>query len=350
MTRDQVTIRLCHFPNALGLLGLWTVVILLAANACCAAEPNLEPLSCDPAQVLGANSCAKCHENEVQQWKLTPHFGTFDTLHRKPEAKEITKRLGLSSVKRNDTCVKCHYTQQLKGERVRVVSGISCESCHGAAQQWNPLHNDYGGPNVTKESETDEHRQQRIEASIAAGMNNPHNLYLIARQCLACHTTPDEQLVNVGGHTPGSRDFELVSWSQGMVRHNFLRTGGTSNGEATQSQLRVMYVVGVMADLEASLRATAKATVKAPFGTASAQRAAGLKHKLLAIEQQTDDPYIQQALDAALQAPLKLNQSDALLAAAKAIGEAAFAFAQQADGNQLESLDALLPPPGSYKR
>ena len=180
------------------------------------------------------NACAKCHEKEVQQWKQTPHFVTFESLHRKPEAKAITKRLGLSTVKRNDTCVKCHYTQQQKGSRVRVVSGISCESCHGASENWNPLHNDYGGANVTKEMESPEHRQQRIEASIAAGMNNPSNPYLIARQCLACHTTPDEKLVNVGGHTAGSPDFELVAWSQGMIRHNFLRTGGTSNGTASK--------------------------------------------------------------------------------------------------------------------
>jgi hypothetical protein len=212
------------------------------------------------------------------------------------------------------------------------------------------LHNDYGGPNATKAMESAEHRQQRIDASVAAGMNNPANLYLIARQCLACHTTPDEKLVNVGGHTPGSRDFELVAWSQGIVRHNFLRTGGAANAMAGQGQLRVMYVVGVMADLEASLRATAQATTKATFGVSSAQRAARLKRKLLEIQQLTDDPNVQQALDAALSAPLKLNQRESLLAAAKAIGQAAFAFAEKAEGKNLATIDPLLPQPTNYKQ
>jgi len=320
------------------------VIFLLAAPSSAA-----EPLRCDPAQVLGVNSCAKCHEQEVQQWKLTPHFSTFESLHRKPAAKAIAKRLGLSSVKRNDTCVKCHYTQQQKGKRVRVVAGVSCESCHGAAKDWVALHNDYGGPNVTRELEPVEHRQQRIEASVAAGMNNPANLYLIARQCLACHTTPDERLVNVGGHTAGSRDFELVAWSQGIVRHNFLRTGGAANGAASPAQLRVMYVVGVMADLEASLLATAQATTKATFGTESAQRAATLKRKLLEIRKRTDDPYVAQAMNAALQAPLKLNQRQTLLAAAETIGKAAFNFAEKVSGNDLGAIDALLPPPQTYK-
>jgi len=358
MTNDQILNQRTHLSTGVRSFGIpisfvirhSSFVILLLIAPCLAAEPHLEPLRCDPAQVLGADSCAKCHENEVRQWKLTPHFATLESLHRKPEAKAITKRLGLSTVKRNETCVKCHYTQQQKGGRLRVVAGVSCESCHGASRDWVALHNDYGGPNVTKKMESAQHRQQRAEASIAAGMNNPTNLYLIARQCLACHTTPDERLVNVGGHTPGSRDFELVAWSQGMVRHNFLRTGGTSNGVVLQSQLRVMYVVGVMADLEASLRATAQATTKAPFGTTSAQRAAGLKRKLYEIQQRTNDPYVGQAMEAALLAPLKLNQSEVLLAAAKTIGEAAFVFAGKADGNDLAAIDPLLPLPNAYKK
>jgi len=327
-----------------------SLVVVLLTTPCSAAEPNLDALRCDPAKVLGADSCAKCHEKEFQQWKLTPHFATFESLHRKPEAKAITKRLGLSTVKRNETCVKCHYTQQQKGDRERVVAGVSCESCHGAAKDWVTLHNDYGGTNVGKELESAEHREQRLTESMAAGMNNPANYYLVARQCLACHTTPDEQLVNVGGHLPGSQEFEFVSWSQGVVRHNFLRTGGMANATASQAQLRVMYVVGVMADLEASMRGTAQATVKATFGTAAAQRAARLKQKLLEINQLSSDPYVQQALDAALQAPLKLNQSETLLAAANLIGEAAFNFAKNARGNDLAALDPLLPQPNNYRQ
>ncbi|MGI9428421.1 MAG: cytochrome c family protein [Bythopirellula sp.] len=333
-----------------GLGVVFLVAMLGGGRGSWGAERDFNPLRCDPAQVLGADSCAKCHENELRQWKRTPHHETFESLHRKPAAKAITKRLGLSTVKRNDTCVQCHYTQQQKGERVRVVAGVSCESCHGAARDWVALHNDYGGPDATKAAESAEHRQQRRAASVAAGMNNPINMYLIARQCLACHTTPDEQLVNVGEHQPGTPEFELVSYSQGVVRHNFLRTGGTSNGAATPAQLRVMYVVGVMADLEASLRATAKATVKAPFGIASARRAAGLKRKLNVIRETIDDPYVQQALAAALHAPLKLNQSESLLAAASTIGTAAFEFAENADGSKLAALDPLLPTPDQYKQ
>ena len=335
-------------PLRILITSLLTISVLAAPVRSEDAEYRVE-IDCDPAKVLGAESCTKCHEAELKRWQGTPHFATFEALHRRPEAKQIAKRLGLPSIKRNEVCVKCHYTQQKVGKRLRVVSGISCESCHGAGLDWVPLHNDYGGPNATKAQETPEHAQQRLANSIAAGMNNPSNLYLIARQCLSCHSAPNEQLVNVGEHPTGSRDFELVSWSQGMVRHNFLRSGNNVNVPSSPERLRVMYVVGVLADLEASFRATALATKKDVYGIASAQRAAQLKRKLYDICDKISDEQLYRALDAALAVPLKLGQSEALVAAADEIGAAAYSFAKAANGQELAAIDELLPSPQQYK-
>jgi hypothetical protein len=304
---------------------------------------------CNPAKVLGPESCLKCHENETLVWKQTPHFATFETLHRKPEAKQIAERLGLRSVKRNDECTKCHFTVQTVHGRDRVVAGVSCESCHGAAQDWVVLHSDYGGPTATKAIETPEHRKERVARSIAAGMNNPANLYLVARQCLACHTSPNERLVNVGEHAAGSPEFELVAWSQGRVRHNFLRTDGVTNKPSSPERLRVMFVVGVMADLEASLRATAAASEKAAYGIAAAQRAARQKRRLYEISLLIENPHVAAAMQAALGARLKLNNREALVAAADEIGKSAYEFASTADGATLAAIDPLLPKPEQYK-
>jgi hypothetical protein len=191
--------------------------------------------------------------------------------------------------------------------------------------------------------ETAEHLRQRIEQSIARGMNNPHNVYLIAKQCYNCHTVPNERLVNVGGHSAGSPGFELVAWSQGIVRHNFLRTGGNTNGESTPAQLRVLYVVGVMTDLEYSLRAMAAATELANFGVTSAQRAARMKQRLHEIQQLVKEPTIAPALEALATVEPRLGNSAALLAAADAVGKAAYAFADQADGARLSAIDSFLP-------
>ena len=65
-------------------------IVLLAVTfqsrtiAARAQEPVFGPPVHDAAKIVGSDQCAKCHDKEVQQWMRTPHFATFDTLHRKP--------------------------------------------------------------------------------------------------------------------------------------------------------------------------------------------------------------------------------------------------------------------------
>jgi hypothetical protein len=160
---------------------------------------------------------------------------------------------------------------------------------------------------------------------------------------------PDEKLVNTGGHLAGSHDFELVAWSQGMVRHNFLRGGGTTNAMSSQDELRVMFVVGVMTDLEYSLRATAAATNKSTFGVTGAKRAARMKKKLLEIQKLVNDPLLNSALEALETVELRLGNSAAIVAAADAVGKAANDFAEKADGKLLAAIDGLIPRADQYK-
>lgn len=343
--RPYVALRLLVLLAAAA--SLVVASVLVAADE--AEVPQFTPRQCDPASVVGYDTCVKCHESELKQWMQTPHYRTFDMLHRKPEAKEIAAKMGLRSIKRNETCVTCHYTRQQQGSRLRVVAGVSCESCHGGAKDWLNLHADYGGPNVTRQKETAVHRQQRLAASVAAGMNNPANLYLMARQCLSCHTVPDERLVNVGGHKAGTDGFELVAWSQGAVRHNFVRSDGAVNAVSDPARLRVMYVVGAMADLEASLRGVADATEVAIYGQATANRAARAKKQLWEIQRQIDHPLLGEALAAVSQLELTVGNETALVAAADAVGQAAYKFAQ-IDGNTIGAVDDMLPSPNEYKQ
>jgi hypothetical protein len=339
----------------------FALYLLIASLACLAggaparadavevSDAELGFVRCDAAKVVGAEACVKCHAGETEVWKQTPHFATFETLHRRPEAKAIADKLGLPSVKRNEVCIKCHFNHQSVDGRVRITGGVTCESCHGAARDWLETHNDYGDKQLTRLTEPPEHRAERIRRAVEAGMNNPTNLYLVARQCLACHTTPDERLVNVGGHPAGSPDFELVAWSQGMVRHNFLRNDGKANGESSRERLRLMFVVGVMADLEASLRATAAATEKAEFAVASAKRAVLGKKRLYEISQAVDNTLVRQAAEAAVAVRLKLNNREALLAAADAVGRAAYELAASEDGTNLSAVDPLVPTSEQFR-
>lgn len=327
---------------------LTTVAITLPTAARGQAPPVTGGDAFNPAKVIGSDGCKKCHAAEIATWEQTPHHKTIDSLHRKPEAKAIASRLGLRSVKRNDVCVRCHYTRKEVRGRVRIDSGVSCESCHGPALDWVGVHAEYG-PGVTRETETPEARQNRRLASIAAGMNNPANLYLIARQCLDCHTTPNEELVEVGGHPAGSTDFNLVSWSQGMVRHNFVRSGGAVNEPSSITRIRVIHLVGLMTDLEYSLRAVAKATKGGTFAQTAANRAANRKQSLWEAQRLLNHPMLGDALSAVQTLELKLGNGEAINEAADAIGNAAYLFAEQADGTQLAAIDSLLPDPRTYK-
>src|SRR4051812_5496200 len=128
----------------------WLAAILSAALAAslarAAAPDHPRDVKLDPQLVVGHESCAKCHANEVATWAKTAHSTTFLTLHQKKEASEIAKKLGLSSIKRGQVCIDCHYTPQTAPDNagpVKAVSGVSCESCHGPAQKWLTLHSDY---------------------------------------------------------------------------------------------------------------------------------------------------------------------------------------------------------------
>jgi hypothetical protein len=315
------------------------------------AKRSLQPAApADPHAVLGNESCVKCHAGEIKVWRKTPHAKTLAELHRRPEAKQIAAKLGLQSIKHDGRCVACHYTQQNDTSgSPHTIAGVSCESCHGAARDWLDLHHDYGGETITRLTESVEHRRQRIAQSIAAGMRNPANLFLVAQSCLRCHTTGDEELVNVGGHSAGSLDFEFVSWSQGTVRHNFVRSDGKTNQISSPQRLRVMFVAGMIAELEASLRATAMATQKATFGVTAAKRAARAGARIKSVAAKVDDAILNEIVKVFQSVTLKLNNQAQLTTAADTVARLGYEFAAANDGSAMESLDAFIPSQDRWK-
>ena len=335
--------------------GIAGLVLLLgsAAFAVTASQSTTGPglaAPANPDSVLGTQACVKCHANEIKVWEKTPHFRTFDELHRRPEAKQIAKKLGLKSIKHDGRCVNCHYTQQQDASGAHhAIAGVSCESCHGAAKGWVDIHHDYGGEGITRLTETPEHKKQRIAAAVAAGMRNPANVFSVAQSCLRCHTTADEELVNVGGHTAGSMDFEFVAWSQGTIRHNFVRTDGKSNEASTPERTRVMFVAGMIAELEASMRATAVATKKATYGVTAAKRTARAAKRLNSVGSKINDPNITEILDVFKSVKLKLNNQAQLTAAADKIAVLGYQFAEKNDGSKLGVLDSFIPKSDRWK-
>ena len=292
-------------------------------------------------KVEGPQSCAECHAESVEAWRQTSHFNTFNEMHRRPEAREIAQKLGIKRIKHESMCLSCHYTSQEVDGSLDVIAGISCESCHGPAVDWVNLHNDYG-EGATKETETAEHKATRIQKSVDAGMINPRDLYSVATNCYECHLVPNENLVNVGGHPAGSKGFELVSWLDGEVRHNFQRTDGKFNAEIPAEQKRMLFIISIILETEHGLRGTAKATSADTYGKQMATRTNTAIKKLGQVAQVLKSEELAAVHAAAKSGKLTINNADELNAAADKVKALGADFAQRNDGSSFAELDKFI--------
>ena len=301
----------------------------------------------DAAKTVGPNACAECHKQEAEAWKSTHHFKTFRDMPRNTKANEIADKLGVRRIRYESLCAGCHFTLQQKNNREEPVAGISCESCHSAGQDWVKVHSGFSGKTILFESKAE--AKERWKLADSKGMIRPRSIYLLAKNCNSCHVVPQEELVNKGGHPAGSV-FELVSWSQGEVRHNTWHSKGRENVPANAARRRMLYLVGLGAELEAALRAIAKATVRKPFAFAMAKRADRARKQLAAAAAAAPDvPEIAKIVELAHSAGLKLNNERALTAAADGVSKLLASITEKYEGGTMAGLDSLIPGPDKYK-
>ncbi|MFT5612577.1 MAG: hypothetical protein ACI9WC_000148 [Arenicella sp.] len=313
------------------------------------ASSHASVFKLDPARVQGPDVCADCHEYNVSAWRETHHFSTFKELPSRPEAREIADKMGLKRIKQGSDCLGCHFTaKQDDAGKVKTIAGITCESCHGEGDKYVDIHSDFGGKDVTAENEDPAHRDKRWKDSVAAGMIRPSDAYAVAQNCYSCHTVPNEKLVNVGGHTAGSK-FELVRWSQGEIRHNVHYTNGKENVEATIERRRMLYLVGKMLDLEFAFRGLADATAKAEYAISMAKRAQRATGQLKALNEGLKNAIISQVVDLGEATKLKLNARDTYLAAADRVAGLAKNFSSSTDPASLAAVDTHLPTADKYR-
>ncbi|PHQ79060.1 MAG: hypothetical protein COB66_07645 [Coxiella sp. (in: Bacteria)] len=158
----------------------------------------------DPSNVMGAKTCAACHKSETATWKKTKHYANFKKLSKNPQAKKIAKAMGVKRIRSPKAdCAVCHYTVQRKGKKEKVISGTSCESCHGAAKNWIKIHSKKGG--LTK-------AKGMIDGKMAIS------------GCTRCHNgdnAPDRAALLKAGH-PKFGDFK---WPERVKQIQHFRTG-----------------------------------------------------------------------------------------------------------------------------
>ena len=323
------------------------LVVTLVSGALAIRSASFDAVAYDPASILGPDECAECHASEVAAWRASAHATSFKDLTTRDETLEMAERLGIERVRTASECVSCHYTSQADhgAQTMRSIAGVSCELCHGAADEWIDIHYDYG-LGVTREMESAEHRDQRIRDSIDAGFNHPDQLYDVVRNCFACHLGPNENIVNVGGHSPGSR-MELLAWTQGEVRHNFAH-GGRENLESSVETRRRMFVLGQCLELAGALQGITGASGKGRYVAAHVARIKQARATLTAISEACDVPQVDQILEILAGVKVSLANKPALSEAATAIDGLAQEFSRDVDGASLDCIDFMLPDASKY--
>lgn len=167
---------------------------------------------------LGVESCASslCHgaksaqdnrqvaQNEYTTWfRFDKHSRSIQTL-RSPAAMNITRTLGQPSPWENQSCLACHSSHVANDRQASTFSnddGISCEACHGPAENWVGTH----------------HLGTK-------GAQQPLPLWQPEQQasiCLSCHSPSTDKPMShrlfAAGHPPLS--FEMVAFSQLQPTH-----------------------------------------------------------------------------------------------------------------------------------
>ncbi len=302
----------------------------------------------DPTLLVSARRCGECHEGPYRIWQGSAHAHPLATPEQKAKADRITGRMGFRFVRRDSLCLRCHYTAAYRGSQLRAASGVSCESCHGAAGDWIDTHSDYGEAS-TADHETEHHKRQRIARSRDAGMVRAGDLYRLFSNCYECHTIAHETLVERGGHSPGD-DLELLI-SVERIRHNFLHSQLTGDGRHNEpfsdEHRRMIFVAGHALSLEHTFRALARSTHSGPYSRFMSRRLRWALDDLDALLSRCYLSEIAAILETGRSTGPSSDDPTALVAAADRIATLTRALLTNHDGSELGSLDPFLPPRGA---
>jgi len=244
---------------------------------------------------LGPKKCQECHKAEVEVWEATPHAKSFKEIHKSKKAKAIVKAVGGKRMKKEALCAGCHYTTTKKNAsaKPKLATGPSCESCHGAASDWFAIHNDYGA-GKTAATEDPAHKAARIKNASAKGMIWPNQLFDVAANCNSCHgmasaALPGDKIKAMldAGH-PINAEFEVVEYSQGVVRHRFYPPKVTENQKMTKAEMARLFVVGQAANLVSATGSLSKSD-HAGYKAAQQKRIAAATEILKSISRQVPE-------------------------------------------------------------
>lgn len=197
------------------------VAVGLAFSAATAQAQTLPQFS--DSSHLGVQTCAgsTCHgavqpwpnssvlQNEAVTWaKHDPHAGAYDTLAGE-RAKRIAANLGIGDAQQAKICLDCHTNNVPQSKRAKnfvLSDGITCEACHGGAENWLGTHIAGVGGHAD---------------NLAAGMYPTDQPVARAKLCLSCHYGTKDKFVThrIMGAGHPRLSFELDTYTFAQPAH-----------------------------------------------------------------------------------------------------------------------------------
>jgi hypothetical protein len=164
-------------------------------------------------QTLGPSGCGigqdKCHATENGQM-IKQHKKSATKIADGKNSQKYADALGVKDFLKSPLCMSCHGTIVSGREGKEVEEGVSCESCHGAGSGYKDPHSE--GP---KGSEGQP--RPGYTKSLALGLTDLKKPGEIAKACVRCHYTTDQNLINVG-HPDGAK-FSYESKMEDVAEH-----------------------------------------------------------------------------------------------------------------------------------
>ena len=173
----------------------WGAVFALACGASSsAAEVEVAPIKA--GQFVGVAGCksSSCHggagekRNQYLTWSQQDFHARSYAILTDARSARIADTLGLPAAQESSRCTVCHSPfQSVAPARLMPAAhpdeGVSCESCHGAAEPWLRAHT---------------RKDWNYAMRVTAGMRDLRSFYVRANTCVACHQNLDSDITKAG--------------------------------------------------------------------------------------------------------------------------------------------------------
>jgi hypothetical protein len=169
-------------------------LFLVSGISCPAAEVEVAPA--DGGRFVGVAGCksSSCHggagekRSQYFTWSQKDFHTRSYAILTNARSARMAETLGLPAAQQSSRCTVCHSPfQSVAPARLAPTAhpdeGVSCESCHSAAERWLRGHT---------------RKDWSYAMRVTAGMRDLKSFYVRANTCVACHQNIDSDLIKAG--------------------------------------------------------------------------------------------------------------------------------------------------------